>query len=159
MATVVTMSNRFDPKSVIGKRVRFEILLDWDLVLPTGVVTGIMQSNPAHRSLYYLVELDSVLTFEPHRTGLLLRRRPNVSVKRVVLAMRRPDEIEQELQGKVSSELTAPLLYYPVEKRLSGQPISEESLEAIGPVRVHILQEKATYLIRQDLQSLGHSNG
>lgn len=140
LASGTTVNDRFDPRSVIGKRVRFEILLDWDLILPTGVIKGIMPSNPAHRQYYYVVELDSVLTFEPHRRGILLRRRPTVSVNRVVLAMRRLDEIEDEFHGKVSSELTAPLLYYSIHERgLSDEPLTEKNLEVIGPVRVHVM--------------------
>jgi hypothetical protein len=132
------MNNQFDPRDVIGKRVRFDILLDWDLTLPPGVIVDVMKSSLARRTLYYIVELDSVLTFEPHRTALLLRRRPKVSVRHVVLAMRRPDHIEQELQGEVASELTAPLLYYSVENRPFGHPMNERNLEAIGPVRVRL---------------------
>jgi hypothetical protein len=131
---------QFDKLSPIGGRIHFDILLDWDLKIPQGVVKRIVPAYPSHRTVYYLIELDSDVEFEPHRIGLLLRRRPRVSARWLILAMRHPDDLEPEFHGKVTGEFSAPLLYYSTrEKDLPEETIGTVGdLEALGPVRVHL---------------------
>ena len=135
------MTGSFDPQSVLGKRVHFEILLDWDLEIPGGIMRTILPATMTKGQIHYLVDLDSAITFEPHRRGLLLRRRPKVTVGQVILMMRHPEEIVEELHGKVTGEFSAPLLY-----GLLGQvtmleyPDRRGNLESIGPVRVRLVE-------------------
>jgi hypothetical protein len=133
-------AKRFDELSPIGGRIRFEILLDWDLTIPQGVVKRIVPVDLSHRQVYYLIELDSDVEFEPHRIGLLFRRRPKVSARWLILAMRHPDDLEPEFHGKVTGEFSAPLPYYSMrEKDLPEETIGTVGdLEALGPVRVHM---------------------
>jgi len=140
MASSALEKSEFNPQSVIGKKVRFEILLETEEKIPDGIITRIVPTDPTHRHVHYLIQLDSEMTFQPYRR--MFRRRPDVTIKHAVLAMRLIGELNEELHGRVRSELSAPMLYYSTKEGilLENELGTKGDLDAIGPVRVHLIE-------------------
>lgn len=148
LASGHALDKHFDPASVLGRRVRIEILLDWNLHIPEGVVQGVVELTPKRDALAYAVKLDSVMRLESrdlHPGGLVRSRRSGSSyaVDRVVVAIRRTEAAEEELQGGVISEFTAPLLYYVRDSENSNQKTmnTDRDLGVIGPCRIVVLPD------------------
>ena len=128
-------------EELVGKKVRFEVLLDWDLKLPEGTFSKLVRGNTEQVS--FLIDIDSPITFEPHSEGIFaLSRRPTVKTSRLIVVFRQPDAIMEELDGGSTSEFTAPLLYGLRQGAAlpSGHVKANEECEVIGPVSVHLVR-------------------
>jgi len=56
-----------DLAEVIGRKIQLEIMLNWDLKIPEATISRML--NADRDEIKYLVDLDSPITFEPHRKG------------------------------------------------------------------------------------------
>ena len=147
LASGHALDKHFDPSSVLGKRVRIEILLDWNLCIPEGRIQSVVELTPRRDALAYAVNLESEMKLESrdlHPGTFAKYRRPrSFTVDRVVVAIRRIEAVEEELRGGILSELTAPLLYYVRSSERNSQKTmsTDRDLEVIGPCRIVVLQD------------------
>jgi hypothetical protein len=131
----------------IGRGVALDLLLEWDLSLPTGTVTKMLKTDQdrivgGSPHVYYLVELESPITFEsPGKRFLRRKTGKKFTTKHVILEMRNLDRLREEFNGLDLSELTAPLLDYPKDEQAleKGELQVREDIEVLGPVRIRIL--------------------
>ncbi len=147
LSSRTALDGGFDPKSVIGKRVKLEILLEWELELPEGTIVRLVQTNapilvPGNRNVYYLVELDSEVTFEPPGRGRVFHwgLPKEITTRHIIIEMRRVDKLLEELRGEVSSEWIAPILYSPRNEEVLTRSVirfNEDTID-IGPARVRV---------------------
>ena len=137
------MNSRFNPGMAVGKKVRLRILLDWDLKIPDGVILGTLTLLPRREQIAYLVELESELTIESHEKGFFLKRKPPKATRTryLVVAIRRTEAAEEELRGRILSELTAPLFYYLRKPEVVSRSElrSKEDLLMMGPGQIEIV--------------------
>jgi hypothetical protein len=130
----------FDLESIVGKKVQFKIMLDWDLKFPQGTFVRLLHTGQGQ--ITYLVELDSPIIFEPHKTGFRLRKRPPVSTRQLVILFQRPKVIEKELHGEVEGEFRVPILLYLLEGDSAPTTAMNfvRSDKALGPAWVQIIE-------------------
>lgn len=134
----------FDPRSAVGQRVHIEILLKWDLKFPEGRITRWLETDSSLPHIFYLVELDSPIMFELQQGRTFLGRKRQmkmVTTRYIIVEIRRPGRIQEELKGHVLSEWSAPLLGYPRnEEVLSRAELNvSEDIVLLGPCRIRII--------------------
>lgn len=129
----------FDLQGIIGKKVQFTIMLDWDLRFPQGTFIRLLHASQGQ--VTYLVELDSPITFEPHTHRPLQRKRPLVSTRQVIILFQRPRTIDEDLHGDGGGEFRAPILLYLAEGDAAPTTVINfvRSDRALGPVKVQLI--------------------
>lgn len=143
--SVKSKGDGMDPRTAVGKRVQLEIGLDWDLEFPDGTIVRTMGIRAETSHVFYLVELDSPLAFEPHERKRFWGRKrfpEEVVTRHVIVEIRRVEALKEELKGNVYSQYSRPILYAPKGKEVLDQPIEKielDELYAIGPGTIRII--------------------
>ncbi|MCJ2670247.1 MAG: hypothetical protein LN416_07050 [Candidatus Thermoplasmatota archaeon] len=134
-----------NPEDAVGKRVQLEILLKWDLKFSEGTIIRV-EIHPETSFVHYLVELDSPLAFEPHERRRFWGRKrfPEIVTRSYVeVQIRRPEALEEELNGHVFSEFSAPLLQAARSEEVLDKPKEEIELGdryMLGPGRIRLIE-------------------
>jgi|SRR3990172_626647 len=142
----------FDP---VGKTVKMEIMLDWNLGLPSGKVMRDLTGDSRlvaelrkfvpflGRTRLYLIQLDVPLDLTQPRGRWPFARAPETRLTRfVLLEVRNPDRLEDEFNGRTVGEFGAPVLVgIPRVDALTGPVIDgKRGIWPIGPVRVLLIR-------------------